>query len=83
MNFYGPSDSDDINRDLPGQHAERTCLLSIQFDTDSDSLGRFVDIKLHTNEGEVSFNFYDGISYTNTITGKGAIRSWAQILNIQ
>lgn len=83
MNFYGPSNSDDENHDLPGQHAERTCLLSMQFDTDPDSLGRFVGIKLHTSNGDVGFNFYDGISYTNTATGKWAIRSWEQILNIQ
>ena len=83
MNFYGPSNSDDENHDLPGQHAERRCLLSIQFDTDPDTLGRFVGIKLHTNNGEVGLNFYDGISYSNTQTGKWAVRSWEQILNIQ
>ena len=83
MNFYGPSNSDDENHDLPGQHAERICLLSMQFDTDPDSLGRFVSIKLHTSNGDVGFNFFDGISYTNTATGKWAIRSWEQILNIQ
>ena len=83
LKFYGPESSNDENHDLPGQNAKEICLFDLTFDTDPDSLTRFVNMKMNTNKGYVAFNFFDGITYSNTSNNKFAIRSWEQILNIQ
>ena len=83
LKFYGPESSNDENHDLPGQNAKEICLFDLTFDTDPDSLTRFVNMKMNTNKGYVAFNFFDGIIYSNTSNNKFAIRSWEQILNIQ